>query len=146
MARRGRKRRGRGLSAYSDAQLQKELARRTEKRIRELKQERAKLDAEIQKIAKAGGGAKVGRGRKARVTAVAAGPKRKRASRAEVRALMDRVQKAVAAVGKAGMNMGALRKAVRGSTLQLRMALKKLMAVKKIKKTGDRRQTKYFAS
>jgi hypothetical protein len=145
MARGGRRRKARGLNAYSEEQLAMALAKRRELRLRELKKERAKLDAEIAAIEGAGAARKIARGRKPKAAAAAKG-KRTRSSRAEVKAMNDRVQKAVAAAGKNGINMADLRKMVRGSTIQLRAALKKLMAGKKVKKTGDRRQTKYFAA
>jgi len=144
MARRRGMRRRRGLSAYSEEQLAKALAKRRGMRLRELRKERAKLDAEIAALEGAVSGRKAGRGRKPRVAAGM--PKRKRASRAEVKAMIERVRKAVTAAGKSGINMADLRGNVRGSTIQLRAALKKLMSAKAVKKTGDRRQTKYFAA
>lgn len=137
--------RKKGLAAFSDEQLQQELARRMERRVRELKQERMRLDAEIRKIE--GGkvrGRKPGAVREMAATAEPKGGKRKRSSQAEVKAMVERVGKAVAEQGKSGISMGELRKNVRGSTIQLRAALKKLISDKQIKKSGDRRQTKYY--
>ncbi len=114
--------------------------------MRELRRERAKLEGEIRRIERELGVGKARAVRKKGAKAAGAAPKRKRASQAEIGLLKGRVQKAVAAAGKKGIGMGDLRKKVRAKVAQLRLILKKLAAEKKVKKSGQRRFTRYHAA
>jgi len=144
MARKRAGRRGPRLGKYSDEQLQTELRRRRESRLKELKEERARLDSEIAQISSAMGVAKPKTTRRRRMAkSTAEAPVRKRASQAELRALAERVRKVLGAHPK-GIGMAELRKSVRAKVPTLRLALKKLIAQKKAKRTGERRFTKYY--
>ncbi len=133
------------LGKFSMAQLLREIGRRQQAAIGDLRKERAKHEKVISEIDRqiadlAGKGqAKPGRrpGRKPRRT--------RHSAKMKMQALWARVSRALRR-NKAGLSVGQLAKAAGASVGQLQPLLKKLLAEKKVRKVGVARGTKYLAA